>query len=396
MSHEIRTPMTAILGYADMTLEESLSLAAREHVDVIKRNGQHLLGLINDILDLSKIEAGKMEFARVRCSPAELLSEVAALMQVRADAKRLRLTTELTGPIPETMLTDPLRFRQVLVNLVGNAIKFTDHGDVQVTAQLVNSSSGPQLCVRVRDTGIGMSRDEVRRLFHAFTQVDNSAARKFGGSGMGLCISKYLAEALGGTITVRSVPDRGSIFTLTIDPGPLTGVPMFHGRLDAAVKRQADAAVNPEPSAALTGRVLLVEDGSDNRRLISLLLRKAGASVVAVEDGRVALGTALAAKEIGEPYDVILMDMQMPVMDGYTATRRLRDAGYDGPIVALTAHAMDQECQRCLEAGCDDYATKPVDRPKLLAMVAHWIGRHRANRQDAAATERLALSEDGR
>lgn len=374
MSHEIRTPIAAILGYADLMLGENVSRATEEYVAIIKRNGEHLLGIINDILDLSKIEAGKMRIETTRCSPWEILAEVVSLMRVRADAKHLKLELEQIGPLPETVLTDPLRLRQILVNLVANAVKFTDRGEVQIRARLACCDGAARLCIEVSDTGIGMDEEEVSRLFVAFTQVDNSAARKFGGSGMGLCISKRLAEALGGAIDVRSTPGRGSVFCVTIDPGPLDGVAMVDEQPSQTILPKR-AAVNAADPIRLCGRILMAEDGQDNQRLIALLLRKAGIEVTAVNNGRLATEAALAASEGGQPFDVILMDMQMPVMDGYEATRQLRTAGYAGPIVALTAHAMSGDCQKCLEAGCSDYATKPIDRQKLLATVAHWMAQ---------------------
>ncbi len=218
MSHEIRTPMTAILGYADLLLnEEGLEKAPphwRQNLRTIKRNGEHLLELINDILDLSKIEAEKLQIEPTRCSPVQLVAEVVSLMRVQAKAKHLKLETELVGPLPETMLTDPLRLRQVLVNLVGNAIKFTDHGEVRIAVRLTDDSGHPRLCFDVTDTGIGIDEEQVGKLFQPFNQVDNSSTRKFGGTGLGLCISKRLAEALGGSIEVRSKPGTGSTFSV--------------------------------------------------------------------------------------------------------------------------------------------------------------------------------------
>jgi signal transduction histidine kinase len=222
ISHEIRTPMTAILGYADLMLEENVGRTTREHVEVIKRNGEHLLGLINDILELSNVEAGKMQIELTGCSPVQVVAEVISLMRVRADSKHLKLKTELAGALPQTVLTDPLRLRQVLVNLVDNAIKFTDQGEVCITARLTDDGGRPRLYFDVTDTGIGMSEEQVQKLFQPFAQGDNSSTRKFGGAGLGLCIGKHLAEALGGDIEVRSEPGKGSTFSMSIDPGPLS------------------------------------------------------------------------------------------------------------------------------------------------------------------------------
>jgi PAS domain S-box-containing protein len=391
MSHEIRTPMTAILGFADIMLEENIGRATREHVEVIKRNGKHLLGLINNILDLSKVEVGKMEIEPARCSPRELVAEVVQLMQVRAAAKQLKLTADLTGPLPETVLTDALRLRQVLVNLVGNAIKFTDRGEVRIAARLVTDVGPSLLRFDVIDTGIGMTEDQVSELFQPFTQVDSSSTRKFGGTGLGLCISKRLAEALGGTIEVRSEPGKGSTFSVVVDPGPLAGIRMLRDNQEPADQRSPSAAPLPAGKIILHGRILVAEDGLDNMQLISRVLTLAGAEVVAVENGRLAVESALAARVAGQSFDVILMDMQMPVMDGYDATRQLRDEGYTGAIIALTAHSMAEDRQKCLDAGCDDYATKPIDRQQLLGTVARWASAASTFRPPTAAATAQAV-----
>jgi signal transduction histidine kinase/CheY-like chemotaxis protein len=384
MSHEIRTPMTAILGYADLLLaEDGIERGPDEHreaIHTIQRNGKHLLDLINDILDLSKVESGKMEIQNVRCSPLALLADVESLMHVRAAEKSLALEVDACEGLPETILTDPLRLRQILVNLVGNALKFTDQGTVRVSVRLVGDGRLRRLRFDVMDTGIGMNEEQVGRLFRPFSQVDGTAARRFGGTGLGLAISKRLAEALGGTLEVHSAPDKGSTFSATIDPGPLDGIPIVQQA--AATEIQTISVAPPTASGAteLHGRVLLAEDGPDSQRIISILLRKAGAEVIVVENGQLALEAALGQSEACHPFDVILMDMQMPVMDGYTATRALRQHGYSGPIIALTAHAMVEDRQKCLDAGCDDYTTKPIDRRRLLEVVARWAGSLKVSR----------------
>jgi CheY-like chemotaxis protein len=367
--------MTAILGHADLMVDEDVGAAAKEHVAVIKRNGEHLMSVIGDILDLSKIEADKVRIERSRCSPIQLAAEVVSLMRPQAAAKQLKLKTELAGSLPETVLTDPLRLRQVLVNLLGNAIKFTDQGEVRLVVRLTDQSDSPRLRFDVIDTGIGMDEDQLKNLFQPFTQVDSSSTRRFGGTGLGLCISKHLAEALGGGIEVRSTPGQGSVFSVTVDPGPLVGMHMIQNADEALLGRPTSPSAAPAEAITLHGRILLAEDGPDNRRLIRLLLTKAGADVTAVDNGQLAAEAALAAREAGEPFDVILMDMQMSVMDGYTATRELRHWGYTGAIIALTAHAMTDDCQKCLDAGCDGYAAKPIDRKTLLATIAPWLGR---------------------
>jgi len=389
MSHEIRTPMTAILGFTDVLLgEEGLDRAPPERVqalETIQRNAQYLLSLINDILDLSKIEAGKLDVERTTCSPVEVLADVASLMRVRARAKNIPLTLEYSGPIPAQIQSDSIRLRQILINLVGNAIKFTETGGVRVAACLVQSlGEPPRLRFDVIDTGIGMTPEQLTRLFLPFTQADSSTTKRFGGTGLGLTISKRLAVMLGGDVTVISTRGKGSTFSVTVETGPLDGVAMLEDPAEAATRRK------PPPGTALCvkldGRILLAEDGPDNQRLIAFLLKKAGAEVTLAENGQIALERALAARDQGNPFDVILMDMQMPVMDGYTATERLRGAGYDRPIVALTAHAMEGDEQKCRAAGCDGYATKPIDQAELLRTIAGYLtGSTEAGAPAAAA-----------
>ncbi|HVX87159.1 MAG TPA: ATP-binding protein [Phycisphaerae bacterium] len=371
MSHEIRTPMSAIIGYADLILDPHQTADDRaEYVNTIRRNGEHLLRIINDILDLSKIEAGKLEIERTGFCPCQVLSDVASLMRVRAAEKRLKLDIRNEGPIPAQVHGDPARLRQILINLLGNAIKFTEDGWVRLIMKLDESGPAPLLQFDVIDTGIGMSREEANRLFQPFVQADVSTTRRFGGTGLGLTICKRLAEMLGGNITIDSAPNRGSTFTLRIDPGPLDGV----RRLQNC--REALAGTDRPQSAgapAFNARVLLVDDGEDNRRLLSLYLARAGAQVSLAENGRSAVDLAQAALAAGKPFHVILMDMQMPVLDGYAAATLLRAQGYQLPIIALTANAMAEDCDKCLSAGCTDYLSKPVRRERLLLTVARHL-----------------------
>jgi two-component system CheB/CheR fusion protein len=391
MSHEIRTPMTAILGFADNLLDPQLSESGRlDAIHTIRRNGEHLLGILNDILDLSKIEAGKMLVESVPCAPHQVIADVASLAHVRAGAKGLRLDVEYEGPIPTTIRTDPTRLRQILYNLIGNAIKFTERGGVRLVTRLIHTdpaepsqASKPLLQFDVRDTGIGMAPMQIAGLFQPFTQKDSSTTRKFGGTGLGLTISQRLANLLGGEITVESEPGQGSTFRVTVATGPLGGVEMVEDPLSLAVAEhdQLRTEGSFEPLQPLACRILLAEDGQDNQRLIRHVLRKAGARVAAVENGNAAVEAALRARDEGQPFDVILMDMQMPVMDGYEATSRLRAQGYSGTIIALTAHAMATDRDKCLTAGCNDYATKPIERKALIETIQQHLGA------DAGAAE---------
>ncbi|MCA9247851.1 MAG: response regulator [Planctomycetales bacterium] len=383
MSHEIRTPMTAILGFTEVLLSEEDVEHAPPHrleaFQTIYRNGQYLLEIINDILDLSKIEAGRLEIEQRECCPGKILEDVVQLMQVRAKSKALPIEVEFDGPVPEHIQSDPTRLRQILINLLGNAIKFTELGAIRVVARTIHKeSSESQLEFDVIDTGIGMSPDQMEKLFQPFVQADTSTTRKFGGTGLGLTISKRLAEFLGGTIRVRSEIGAGSTFTLTVATGSLAGVRMATNLATAV----AAPAAKPREVPKLDCRVLLAEDGPDNQRLISFVLKKAGAEVVVAENGQIALDAAMQACADGRPFDVVLMDMQMPVLDGYGATRRLREADYTGPIVALTAHAMSTDRAKCLGAGCDDYTTKPVKRDELIAIIAHYAARQFESKAD--------------
>ncbi len=376
MSHEIRTPMTAILGYTDLLLEDGDPLRAPEsrleYINTIRRNGEHLLSIINDILDIAKIEAGKMTVESVAASPIQIVEDVVSLMGVRARGKNIALEVVYETSVPETIRSDPTRLKQVLLNLIGNAIKFTELGGVTVRVGLDGTHpAGPRLRFDVEDTGLGMTSEQVSRLFAAFEQADASTTRRFGGTGLGLRISKRLAEMLGGDITVTSEPGKGSVFTAVVATGPLDGVKLID-REKASLSVQEAPAPRPAAAPLRGARILLAEDGPDNQRLISFHLRKAGAEVRVAENGRVAVealtadGTLEGPLAHPAPFDLLLTDMQMPELDGYGATRLLRSKGCTMPIVALTAHAMAGDAEKCLQAGCDAYASKPIDRAKLI------------------------------
>ncbi|MFQ5590408.1 MAG: PAS domain S-box protein [Phycisphaerae bacterium] len=398
MSHEIRTPMTAILGNIEQIADHITDTCPQtcdygtgqlqEQVATISRNGELLLQIINDILDFSKIEAGKMTVERTACQPCKIIAEAASLMRVQANQKGLAFDVVYSEPIPEMIQTDATRLRQILINLIANAIKFTDTGSVRLITQLVeraeddragekppkdaHNAKAPYLQFDVVDTGRGMSPEEVDRLFQPFTQADTSTTRKFGGTGLGLPISKRFAEMLCGDITVVETREGiGTRFRVTVATGPLDGVRMLEDPMSATV-----VSANGGRTAGGIGRtdlhgcrILLAEDGPDNQKLIALILKQAGAEVTVVGNGKLAVDVALTARAGGRSFDVILMDMQMPLTDGYEAAGHLRQKGYSAPIIALTAHAMAGDREKCINTGCDDYATKPINRKKLIETI---------------------------
>ncbi|WP_417379749.1 response regulator [Gimesia sp.] len=379
MSHEIRTPMTAILGYTELLELEAKSLQLPELIsdslDTIKRNGGHLMELINDILDLSKIEAGKLDVESILCSPQTIVEEVLELVQVRAEAKGLKLEASYQFPLPAEIHSDPTRIRQILINLIGNAIKFTEVGTIRLeTSYLENPGGTPQVQFTVIDQGIGMTEAQMAGLFRPFSQADSSTTRKYGGTGLGLTICKRLTDVLGGDISATSELNQGSRFNATVSTGNLEDIQLLQElpkRKSRAARASETAAQLEEQAFALKGKkVLLAEDGPDNQKLISFILKKSGAEVTVAGNGEAARKAAMRALEIGLLYDVVLMDMQMPILDGYSATRLLREQGYPGPIISLTANAMEGDREKCISVGCNDYLTKPIDRRKLVNMVA--------------------------
>jgi signal transduction histidine kinase/DNA-binding NarL/FixJ family response regulator len=370
MSHEIRTPLNAILGFTELLLrgaDQGNEDERIEFLNTIRSSGRHLLQLINDILDISKIEAGQLQLESISFSPHQILAEVVSVLRVPAQMKGITLDYRWESGVPDSVHSDPHRLKQLLMNLVNNAIKFTDQGSVLLVAKLENNRLPAKLRLEVRDTGIGIAAENVRSIFNPFVQADTSVTRKYGGTGLGLAISRRIAQALGGELTVDSTVGRGSVFAVAINAGDLSSVRIM---CQPPVAQIGDITNQSTGPTTLDGvRVLLVDDGETNRKLIGLLLGRARAVVEMAENGALAVHAA----EHGR-FDVILMDMQMPVMDGYTASRRIREQGFQGPIIALTAHAMKGDREKCERAGCSGYLSKPVNIDELIATVRHSLG----------------------
>jgi PAS domain S-box-containing protein len=371
MSHEIRTPMTSILGYMDLLMDDSLSVADRKtFLTTVRCNAEHLLQLINDILDLSKIESGKMEMDPGPCHLPSMMADVANMMRPRAEQRKSTLEVRYTGPLPETIRTDGARLRQVFVNLVENAVKFTENGSIRIGVLFLPQWRSDQsaVSVEVKDTGIGIRQESLALLFEPFTQAERSTNWKYGGTGLGLAISRQIVTALGGELTVHSVPGEGSTFTVTIPTGDLSGVNLLQSPGEIICENEAGTRWTPGAGALRGVKILLAEDSIDIQKLLRTVLGNVGAEVEVVENGRLAMERA----ESGI-FDVVLMDMNMPEMDGYEATTRLRDRGYRRPILALTANAMSGDCEHCLAAGCDAHLAKPIDRKQLIETVAQFL-----------------------
>jgi PAS domain S-box-containing protein len=361
MSHEIRTPMNAILGLSELGMEENALEKTRHYLSQINQAANNLLGIINDVLDFSKFEAGKIVMENSSFSVHQLIADLEQIMQLKAEAKNLELRFTISEGVPKRLVGDTLRLRQVLTNLVGNAIKFTDQGLVEVIFdQRGISNNRVNFHIVVRDTGKGMSINELSRLFQPFVQGDPSTTRKYGGTGLGLAISQQLVNNMGGVIRCNSEQGKGSTFEFMISLGVDQSVPM--------VSRETRPRDTPR-----SGKALLVEDNAVNQMLAKALLGKLGMSVVLAEDGRKAVD---ALRQTPEAFDIVLMDIQMPEMNGYEATQIIRqELGLKKlPIVALTAHATREERDRCLAAGMDDHLPKPFSKQSLADTLGKWLG----------------------
>ena len=367
MSHELRTPMNAIIGFAEILLSESLSEDQSHYVKTIHRSAKNLLELINDILDFSKIEAGKLSVEILDTRLDVMLEEMESMFRPMAAKKGLELAVLQCEELPQTIQTDPTRLRQCLINLINNAIKFTDQGHVYVNVSRRQKHNKTYIQFDVEDTGIGISADKQQSVFEAFVQAEGSTARKYGGTGLGLAITRKLAGLLGGDLTVFSQPGVGSIFTLTIEAfGKASAAPEWN-KYERAEKLHTQADAPSAPLATKTS-VLLVEDNPVNQQLMKVILCRMGHDVTLAENGQQAVDAAQATA-----FDIILMDIQMPVMNGLEATRILRQKGIKTPVIAVTANALKGDRDLCIQAGCDDYLSKPVDKDRLAEVIARYL-----------------------
>jgi signal transduction histidine kinase/CheY-like chemotaxis protein len=367
MSHEIRTPLTSIIGFAETLGDSSQDQGDLAHAaESIKRSGNHLHQIINDVLDISKIEAGQIELENMMVSPAAVVSEVAAMMEEKIRKKGLSFRTNFYFPLPKAIITDPTRLRQILLNLLGNAVKFTDDGIVCINVYYMPVEG--LMKFEVSDTGVGMSSQNLAKVFEPFSQAEKSTTRKFGGTGLGLSISKQLAEKMGGDIVGESVPREGSTFTATISVGDI-GEPELIYEMDEISETLTNKPAKQERHR-YKGNVLLAEDTPENQQLIQLQLNKSGVDVQLADNGREAVDAAL-----DHEFDLILMDMQMPELNGIDAIRMLRHAGYGGPIVALTANTSQSDREECLEAGADDFLVKPIEFEKFFGVLDYYLAQ---------------------
>ncbi len=373
MSHEIRTPMNSILGFTEI-LKRGYGKNERDslrYLNTIHSSGKNLLELINDILDLSKIESGKIEIEAAWTEPHQIIQEVLQMMELRAQEKGIELSFSAQGAVPQQIKTDPARFRQIIFNLVGNAVKFTEQGKVTVTSRFTPTDADSQLLIDITDTGIGIAPDKTESIFDPFSQADPSITKRFGGTGLGLSISRKFARALGGDISVESRLGSGSMFKVSVATGDVRQVPLIQPE-DVTKAIPSSSRMKQTTWQFPEARVLIVDDGAENRELLKLLLDDAGLVVDEAENGQVGVEKAFAGH-----YDVILMDVNMPVMDGFTATQKLRQAGVKTSIIALTANAMAGAEQECLDAGYSGYLSKPVHLDRFMKLMADLLGGSR-------------------
>ncbi|MBU6412536.1 MAG: response regulator [Planctomycetes bacterium] len=397
MSHELRIPMTAIIGFAELLDDPAQSAEDRSvSVETIRRNSEHLLKIINDVLDISKFEAGRLTLDPRPVSLVQIVEDVATLLRLQAQERGLSIETSYRFPLPARMIADAGKVRQMLINLVGNAVKFTESGFVRISAQHLTSDEpgGSIVRIAISDSGIGMTPEQMNKLFVAFVQADRSTAGRFGGTGLGLTIARQLAQLMHGDVSVQSAPGQGSTFTIELKLEPDLTAGQVGSLTEALTMAQSDEQrrqiAQLASTAPLNCRVLVAEDGVDNQRLIGYHLKRSGATVEFADHGGVALEKALRERDAGKPFDVILMDMQMPQLDGYAAASMLRRHGLYTPIIAITAHAMSGDRDKCIEAGCDDYLSKPISSTAIVAACQRWLGKPTIHADTMAAWAKAA------
>ncbi len=368
MSHEIRTPMNGIIGFSDLLADEDLTEEQQEYLDHIRTCGRNLMQLLNDLLDISRIEAGKLHVETAVCSLDELLGDLSALMKPNATEKGIEFEVHRDDGLPMSIRTDPVRLLQCLLNLVNNAVKFTAKGHVHLSVYPLKEDDGDHIRFDVEDTGIGVPPDKQALIFESFTQADGGNSRRYGGAGLGLAITRNLVELLGGEVSLVSRQDQGSTFSLTIPAGIECGTTSTSQEdlLDAATA--GDNGFPQSNEIAFGGHVLVVEDDPGNQKLTKCVLERFGFTVATADNGAQAVEKAENCD-----FDIIFMDVQMPVMDGFKATRLLRQKGITTPVIALTAHAFEEDRARCLEAGCDDYIPKPIEHETLLKIISQYV-----------------------
>jgi len=386
MSHEIRTPLTAIIGYAEVSLDSNQTMQERSKaLKIIVSSGNHLLNIINDILDFSKVEADQLDVEHMTVDLFQLVADVESIMRCQAENKHLGFNVLYDFPLPEKFVTDPVRLKQILLNLCSNAIKFTDEGAVSISISCDDDLQILQFCVK--DTGIGITSEQLQKLFKPFQQANSSITRRFGGTGLGLSLSIRLAEVLGGTIAVTSEPGQGSRFALTTSTGSLQKEQFIQNVEQITSPGASDKSVVKKE--LLSGRILLAEDNPINQELLSLFLRKMGGEVDVADNGEIAVRKAKQ-----NHYDLIYMDMQMPVLSGIDAIKMLRGLGCDQPIVVLTANATNKDKTSCINIGCNDFLTKPVSREILYEMSSRYLQIARQADQYNEAITSTMLAEE--
>ena len=366
MSHEIRTPMNAIIGFSEVLQEEPLTEQQKEYIKMILDSGEHLLKLINDVLDFSKIEAGRIKAEAVECDIRALLASVESLMNPAAKQKQLEFKIGCADDVPNAIITDPSKLRQCLINLVNNAIKFTEQGYVKISARPILKEDKPFIEFEVADTGIGIPADKLNTIFDAFVQADGSTTRKYGGTGLGLTITRQLASLMGGDISVESEVGKGSKFRLVVPANTADGQHNKSENLEDISGHNHQQ--QSETEISFSGRILVAEDSLTNQTLIRLLLEKLGFVVTIAQNG---LEAVEAVKN--QQFELIFMDMQMPEMNGYDATKKIRGLGVKTPIIAMTASIGEEDKKECLQAGCDDYISKPIDRARLVKVISNHL-----------------------